>query len=598
MKIKLFGILIAVAILCSPAFSFRIKTDGEMKRWHKMTVTFNGLDLDESAELNPFLDYRLNVTFIKGDKRYVVPGFYSADGNAGQSGATGGNKWQVHFTPDSAGWWGYTVSFRKGSDIAISEDPDAGMAVGFDGLANTFEIHESDKSGRDFRGKGMLRYSGERYLQFAESGEYFIKAGADSPENFLAYFEFDGTYDTAKLDRKGEAVGDKFIHQYKPHAKDYRKGDPTWRKGKGKNIIGALNYLASQGMNSIYFLTYNLDGGDGQDVWPWTDPNERFRFDCSKLDQWEIVFSHAEQLGIMLHVVTQETENDQGLDGGELGRKRKLYYRELIARFGHHLGLVWNLGEENSNTTEQLKAFTSYFKKTDPYKHPVVVHNGWDGHEKLYGPLVGYGDFDGASLQMNKTGSKTHSETLKWLERSAKGGWQWFVCLDEFGGGGDGVYSDSVSPDHDIARKNCLWGNLMAGGGGFEWYFSYKSPINDLNCEDWRSREKMWEQSLYALDFFHKYLPFWQMKSADSLVSNGWCFAKEGAIYAVYLPKGGSCELQLTDGKFGVQWYNPRKGGNLATGSVVQVTGPGKVLLGKPGKDKGKDWVILVKKKK
>ena len=63
-----------------------------------------------------------------------------------------------------------------------------------------------------------------------------------------------------------------------------------------------------------------------------------------------------------MHVLTQETENDQGLDGGELGRHRKLYYRELIARFAHHRALVWNLGEENTDTPDQLKAFASYIK--------------------------------------------------------------------------------------------------------------------------------------------------------------------------------------------------------------------------------------------
>jgi len=34
------------------------------------------------------------------------------------------------------------------------------------------------------------------------------------------------------------------------------------------------------------------------------------------------------------------------LDSGELGNERKLYYRELIARFGHHVSLE-NLGSEN-----------------------------------------------------------------------------------------------------------------------------------------------------------------------------------------------------------------------------------------------------------
>ena len=41
-----------------------------------------------------------------------------------------------------------------------------------------------------------------------------------------------------------------------------------------------------------------------------------------------------------------EEANKRELDGGELGVERKLYYRELIARFAHHPALQWNLCEE------------------------------------------------------------------------------------------------------------------------------------------------------------------------------------------------------------------------------------------------------------
>lgn len=40
-----------------------------------------------------------------------------------------------------------------------------------------------------------------------------------------------------------------------------------------------------------------------------------------------------DKLGLMLHIIGQESENDQGLEGGDLGPQRKLYYRELVARF-------------------------------------------------------------------------------------------------------------------------------------------------------------------------------------------------------------------------------------------------------------------------
>ena len=582
------------AVLAYSSSAGAIAFSGELWKWHNITITLDGPQSSEDAEVNPFLDYRLNVTFSKGGKQYVAAGYYAADGKAGQTSATSGNKWRVHFVPDEEGKWLYSISFRKGKDIALSRDANAGSPVKLSEKSGSFEIGPSNKKGRDHRAKGMLRYVGERYLQFAETGEWFLKGGTDSPENFLAYADFDGTYDTAKLERKGEAAGDMFIHYYKPHVKDYKPGEPSWKDGKGKGMIGALNYLASKGMNSVYFIPYNIDGGDGKDVWPWTSPKERYRFDCSKLDQWEIVFSHMDNLGLMMHIITQETENDQGLDKGELGPQRKLYYRELIARFGHHLALVWNLGEENTNTTAQRKAFCKYLKDLDPYNHPVVCHTYPGKYDEVYTPLLKYEHFDGPSLQTNDT----HQQTVKWIDASAKAGRNWFVSLDEIGPAHTGVKPDKDDYGHDEVRHKHLWGHLMAGGAGVEWYFGYKWAHNDLNCEDWRSRDHIWDLTRYALEFFRERLPFTEMDHHDELTGNedDYCFAKPGRIYAIYLPRGGSTKLDLGDDSrsFMVQWFNPRAGGGMRTGSVRTVKGPGLAGIGQPPEDEAKDWVALV----
>jgi hypothetical protein len=571
------------------------KISGELKKWHKVTLTFTGPDTSEKAQPNPFLDYRLNVIFRKGKKQYIVPGYYAADGNAGQTSATDGNKWHAHFVPDEIGQWSYTASFRTGKNIALSNIP--GSSTAFDGAYGNFNISATDKKGRDHRGKGMLRYVGKRYLLFAETGEFFLKGGADSPENFLGYADFDNTYDSGELKRSGEAAGAKFIHHYKPHIKDWKQGDPTWKNGKGKGMIGALNYLASKGMNSVYFIPYNIDGGDGKDVWPWIEPDEKFRFDCSKLDQWEIVFSHMDKLGLMLHIIQQEQENDQGLDGGELGPERRLYYRELIARFGHHLALVWNLGEENTNTYAQRKDFCRYIKLLGPYDHPIVCHTFPGRYDEVYTPLLGYRYFDGPSLQTNDT----HKQTITWLDRSASTNRKWFVCLDEIGPAHTGVKPDKDDPEHDEVRKKHLWGHLMAGGAGVEWYFGYKFAHNDLNCEDWRSRENMWDQTRYALEFFRKNLPFTQMIHNDELTTarDDYCFAEPGRVYAIYLPSGGTTKLDMGNytGSFSVQWYNPRAGGKLQNGSIKEIAGPGLVAIGQPPKENNKDWAVLIKLK-
>jgi hypothetical protein len=567
---------------------------GDLIVWHTITITFDGPQTSETAEPNPFTDYRLDVVFKRGDKSIVVPGYYAADGDAGQTGAAQGNRWRVNLVPDAAGTWTYDAVFQEGPNVAVSD-----FAGGLACARGTITVAEHAAGDRDPWHRGFLRHSSGRYYRYSGTGEYYLKGGADSPENFLAYADFDGTFDTDGLTREGEATGAKFIHRYEPHVQDWRPGDPVWRGDRGKGMIGALNYLASKGMNSVYFIPYNLDGGDGKDTWPWIDPTSRTRFDVSKLAQWQIVLDHMDRLGLMAHIITQETENDQALDGGELGPLRRLYYRELIARFGHKRSLTWNLGEENTNTPDQLKDFVRFFRSVDPYDHPIVVHTYPGQYDKVYSPLLGLADFDGASLQMNKRGDDTHAETIKWIDRSRAAGWPWLVCLDEYGHGASGVQTDAMQYWHDEPRKNCLWANLMAGGAGVEWYFGYAFPHNDLHCEDWRSRDHLWDLTRLALDFFQTYLPFADMSHADELTAapDDFCFAQRGAVYAVYLPNGGSTtlDLQQYDHEFEVRWFDPRLGGVLQRGSVDTVRGPGVVALGVAPDNPDADWVVLVR---
>jgi len=76
------------------------------------------------------------------------------------------------------------------------------------------------------------------------------------------------------------------------------------------------------------------------------------------------------------------------LDKGKLGIERKLYYREMIARFSHHNAIQWNISEEYDISPlplqpEQIKEFAWYVKAIDPYNHPITVHNcdsDGDGH--------------------------------------------------------------------------------------------------------------------------------------------------------------------------------------------------------------------------
>ncbi len=373
-----------------------LNADGRLKKWHRIEVVFDGPQADESSAT--FRNYRLDVTFISPSGSVCdVPGFFDADGDSAKTSSSSGNKWKARFPGGEEGEWSYKTRFVTGENMAAILSGGIGGTAP-DGEIGTFEIGSQDKSGKDFRAKGKLEYVGEHYLRFAD-GDYFIKCGANSPEVLLEYGEFDGTPGHAN-------------DLYAPNIKDWNPGDPTWGNDTGKGIIGLINYLSALGVNGHYFLCMNAYG-DGKEAWPWTGADNIDRYDVSKLAQWEVLFTHFDRMGLKVHFQLSESENTNYLetrDGmGMFSNARKILYRELIARFGHHMAITWNVGEENqapgegfeeANTHEQRKAFASRIRELTYYTDNISVHNGPGGvFNDIFPQLIGYEDYTGVRLQ-------------------------------------------------------------------------------------------------------------------------------------------------------------------------------------------------------
>jgi hypothetical protein len=176
-------------IVTAPCLAAESPVSGDLRKWHRVTVTLDGPQAAERGTPNPFRDFRLVMTFEHAATKTVhtVPGFFAADGRAAESGAEQGNQWRAHFTPDQEGDWTWRAALRSGKDVALSADPEAGQPVALGTAQGQFQIASSDKKVPDSRARGMLRAVDQRYLRWAETGEYFLKGGANSPENFLAY---------------------------------------------------------------------------------------------------------------------------------------------------------------------------------------------------------------------------------------------------------------------------------------------------------------------------------------------------------------------------------------------------------------------------
>ena len=205
-----------------------------------------------------------------------------------------------------------------------------------------------------------------------------------------------------------------------------------------------------------------------------------------------------------------------------------------------------------------------YLRDTDPYVHHIVIHTYPDWQDRVYNRLLGDSSMlTGVSLQNGW--SADHQRVLHWINESEKAGKVWVVANDEQNPHYTGVPPDSgyesfggiARPEsgsvpytiHDI-RKYCLWGTLLAGGAGVEYYFGYTLPQNDLGCEDWRSRDNSWDYCRIALAFFKdNSIPFWEMKNTDNLIGNRsndnskYCFSNPGRYMLFTCPTGDQQNL-------------------------------------------------------
>ncbi|MEM6458608.1 MAG: DUF5060 domain-containing protein [Planctomycetota bacterium] len=629
-------------------------------QWQPIEVEFTGPQgLSETSAVNPFTDYRLQVAFTSGGESFDVPGFFAGVDDQGNS------IWKARFTPNVAGDWSYEASFDTGTNVAVDPDPSAGTPTSFDGATGSFNVALRNPLAPGFWSKGRLAYVGEHYLQTQGDEKYFIKSGADSPENLLGYKGFDNTQ--AKGNDGPGRRG--ILHEYEPHSINYNAGDPGWltddfdfgntieQGGDGRNIIGKINYLAEIGVNSVYFMVNNV-GGDGQDSHPFTNistpaqlsgetnsgvPNDNLRYDVSKLEQWEVLFTHAQQQGVQLHMVLNEAEfaNKQELDDGTLGVERKLYYREMIARFGHHNGLILNISEEydlgngfGSNRDEEagrVNEFADYIAAIDAYDIPVTVHNAGTNNfanaqqipiNSPYEYFINNEDFDLTSLQRAGQEEGWSDVVEAFLEASANAGRPLAVNVDEpesitridIGVNDDTEPGNTNFEKFNTVRKTMTWDILLSGAAGVEWFIHNA----DQDVEDQRVYEKVYVETAIARRFIEDNLPFIEMtpdddlvRGADSDYGGAEVFAKEGEVYAIYFPDTSNDDNNIGDNvaetpelnltlydaaEFDLRWFNPREG--VFVGGSKTLIGGDWVFLGASpdGTQQAglEDWVALV----
>jgi hypothetical protein len=197
-----------------------------------------------------------------------------------------------------------------------------------------------------------LQYVCKNVLQFLETEEYIIGIGPSSPQNLFAYHDLDSTPNHGN-----------FSKTFQNHQNDYVTENPTWSHGNGTEMMDTINYLASKGVTMITMTTLTTNGPDKNVFALTTTSSPKVYYDVSKFAQWGIVFDYTERKGMALRMKLHDSDS---LDFFDTTAEMKIYYREMMARFGHHLGIIWDIGE-NMADLDEIRFRSHYIRSIDTH---------------------------------------------------------------------------------------------------------------------------------------------------------------------------------------------------------------------------------------
>ncbi|HPN36569.1 MAG TPA: DUF5060 domain-containing protein [bacterium] len=380
------------------------------------------------------------------------------------------------------------------------------------GQSFSFQVEPSSRP-------GFLRYVGGYYLKFLD-GPYWFKAGVDDPEEFLGETVFGG-----------------------------------WPQKRVQ-----VDHLAAKGVNSMYIVLLDYPGDSGL-VFPWLSVNDQTRYDIDKMRRWESMFDYIRDRQMVLHLVLED-------DGALIPANRENFYRYIIARFGHHTGLIWNLREEYNERYSSTQAvnYSLLLQQLDPYDHPIAVHNvnapvDWYLRSQVFSATSIQTELPSVTLPPRQF----NAMALEWRQAAQDAGHPMMISFDE-----TGKISSSDKDRSNVRRMS--WCLALANA---------QCELHVWPLADYAEFDSLWND-LNHLKTFMLGVPFWEMRPDNSLVSpNAVAMTRAGHEIVAYSIDGLPVIVDLSgqQGIWNCVWYHPRTGQRVSaeavpSGGVVTLTPP------------------------
>lgn len=533
---------------------------------------------------NSFADVELIVNYTSPTGRNIkFYGFYDGDGKGGQNG----NIWKFRFMPDEQGEWKYQYHWSDGTE----------------GGNGKFSSTNADAK------PGPWKIDQQNPYWFTNSyGNHFLP---------IAVY---ANIHLTPVDWQDAIL---------------------WAASKGYNTIVTPTINTTNWgdgwENTTAFIT-----ADGNTHDSASGSQKRVDPDRYNLNMWRQWDSMIKAAGVK-NIYIAPFEGPSGKYGGQDGKypPEELMFRpkirerydtdrnqRLIQYFIARQGAFWNLAYWSLGSTEiyqyavadedEFQDYLGYIAAITPWERMLTAQDceQWHGEERRWLSRSTISN----SRKLNTLQTSTSSPAFPhwgsgnidnqyWQETRPNNE----LALDSYGGFPI-ICTECLWEGQGRARKplRVIWGMLMAGAHTVwaDWQYGDKGVPSK---HKWGSIGKAWtpikpldehvfklnqlgqntvgdEQLKYAMDLLST-LEFWTMKPHNKVVSDSkeaYCLAEPEQQYLIYLPEGGSVSLNLPQGQYNSNWFNPY---NAFTHKPQLLTGGSTLKINAPNNN---DWVLVI----
>ncbi len=441
----------------------------------------------------------------------------------------GGITWRFRIMPDQPGIWRYESAFSDGTT----------------GKSGTFECVPSDIPGmihKDEDNPMWFGFKGGNHVlvRSFHVGDCFF-AGRDNPETGAAWSD------------------------------DQRAQFLDWAQQQGYNMLSIASHYLNRVDKSRGI------GWNTPDLW-----NSHAQLPIpSEYARMEKVLDDLSARGIMVYPFAGFFGRKS--DFPTSGPDQTLYIKYTLARLAGYWNILLMVGGPEPLlpngpylSKQEVLDLAAEIKRWDPYNHLLSVHNK-TGHDEYAGSdILSYTILQGPKtkdreklagilLENHQPDKPLYAQETLWP------GNKW----------GHPDYSDD-----DIRKNACvifmsaaalnfadMRGNSSSGFSGTLDFSKKIQHRHDIV-------KKVWD--------FCESLPWYTLSPHPELVDNGYCLARPGQRYLVYLESPGTVNVRIAPGEYTVQWIDAQKYHERLEGDIIT---PGGILTTPEG---GDDWFVYL----